>query len=373
MKNAHCIKNKVECVLQSVSFLFCRVCRFFFFAQLAVLRIRVLYKLASFLFQHHSVTMGRVIENEENEENDSELEFQKRVYENHYRVVENKPKSEFPKQIYENHYIYSDVFSIKLLVKTGLKNRVDDIAYDHIRRQYQHKDEVEIYNDIAKRDPYPSLEEVLQETYQIAVNDSRFRKFFKTLELSDADEKQIIDQANAAYKKCWLYMTNNVIETEHLVVRRGNGFSMMNGSCTLDGTVPIKVDLVPKTIKDGYPMYYIYSDEYSIQLRVPQRGSYSGQVVYGHIRSKYKHKTEYTIYNEIAKRDPYPTLEEVIAEVKPIADNDECFRQLFEEYEQPFSLELVCADDPAEKEKIKKKIISVADFIYKECPLYENQ
>lgn len=157
---------------------------------------------------------------------------------------------------------------------------------------------------------------------------------------------------------------DRVVKNEHLSIN-------VMGSC--ENGLLTKPNLVPKTLYDGFPVYYVYSDEYSIELLVQPGFDIVDEIVYEHLEKKYKHKTEVDIYEEIAKRDPYPTLEEVIAEVNPIAENDQCFLKLFEEGKESFLRQLGKAgDNPYKLRMAKSRIRFNAECFYEKCPLYKK-
>jgi hypothetical protein len=141
------------------------------------------------------------------------------------------------------------------------------------------------------------------------------------------------------------------------------------GGCSRGGGVLKKPNLIPKTtIASASPVaLYIYSEKESIPYIVDPFYDALQRIAYDYARRIYNHQTEGDVFNEVSKKEPYPSIKEVIKLVDPIAQKDKRFRDLIDHKKDELFMRYVDAqvtDDDDELEHIIKNLTKYIDSIY---------
>lgn len=125
----------------------------------------------------------------------------------------------------------------------------------------------------------------------------------------------------------------------------------------------------PKTILEGRHPLYVYSDEFLIQFVTPPRYSLLALYAYDYVKSKYNHKEELDVYMDVAERNPYPSLEDVIEESDRVSAIDRRFREFIENMGD-LNMRLVSTTgrgDLLGTKFIEEELYEYIDSIYEKC------
>lgn len=138
-------------------------------------------------------------------------------------------------------------------------------------------------------------------------------------------------------------------------------YKLRRGGCSLGGgrVVPF----VAKTILHGPTPCFVYSVEQSIRFAKEPYVSFIESHAYRYAREKYGFKSETDYYEELIKREDYPSIEQVLTEVKKVAAVELYFNNFLENNDiEELNYEYCKSADEAYEVAVQ----NVVDKFYKE-------
>lgn len=159
--------------------------------------------------------------------------------------------------------------------------------------------------------------------------------------------------------------TGKQLQSDRIILNES--LTLRVGGCSRGGGVHKKPILKPKTTIAGEVPLYIYSETESIPYIVEPYYDELQRVAYEYARKNYNHQTEGDVFNEISNKEPYPSIEEVIKLVDPIAQKDRRFRDLIDKKKDELFMKYVNAQatkDNFELYYIRRSLYLYIDSIY---------
>jgi hypothetical protein len=159
-------------------------------------------------------------------------------------------------------------------------------------------------------------------------------------------------------------MEKFIEQAEQLVTAFDNiNFRISNSprTCAEDRNRPF----IPKTLTTGHNPCFIYSEEKSIKFSDSPYSCTLEQFAFGYAQRKYNFECETVYYQRLVRREVYPSLEEVLKEVRAVV----AFQLRFKAYLKENNIEKLNLDFcmyPGLEDTLKCMVHILVDKFYKE-------